>query len=140
MRNYSHFIVKGEWIVLSKAQKVKIAETLFSNPDVAVIAATGQKHIIFRARPGHWQFEEQTIVPDRIRLVACLSPIQGLYDGGFSKGQIQSGRYDQRSIMEFGPGEWHRVETRLRSLRGTKIFSLALFLAQKGAQDGDADA
>lgn len=52
MRNYSHFVVNGEWIPLSKGDKARMVELLTSEPfpELAAIADSGQKHIVFRAR------------------------------------------------------------------------------------------
>src|SRR5690606_1105718 len=55
--NWSHFVLRGEYIVLSKGEKDRITEILLSDPEVAVIAVSGQKHLAFRARPRVWQFE-----------------------------------------------------------------------------------
>lgn len=52
MRNYSHFVVNGRWHPLSKAAKPLMWQLLTQFPEVAVIAVSGQKHLIFRARPG----------------------------------------------------------------------------------------
>lgn len=51
MRNYSHFIVGGEWHPLSKGDKAGMIELLTSVPfpELAAIAESGQKHIVFRA-------------------------------------------------------------------------------------------
>jgi hypothetical protein len=51
MRNSPHFIKCGEWTPLSKGNKVKMIELLTtpSFPELAVIADSGQKHIVFQA-------------------------------------------------------------------------------------------
>jgi hypothetical protein len=58
MRTYSHFIVGGRWRALTKGEKPEMRRLLAQNPEVAVISVTGQKHLLFRARAGWWQFEE----------------------------------------------------------------------------------
>jgi hypothetical protein len=137
MRNYSHFVIGGEWIPLSKSDKARMVEILRSGFEVAVIADSGQKHIIFRAAPGVVQFEEQR-VRDVDAALALLDPVQALYVG-FSKTEIETGRYMQHRIIKFGLLEWDRLERKVRPFRGSGIFSLALFLAQKGdSDDGDA--
>ena len=137
MRNYSHFVVDGEWTPLSKGNKTRMAKLLLSNPSVAVIAESGQKHILFRASPGLWQFEESRILPDSEALADLAAIIQPLYDGGFAKSEIHSGRYNQKRILSFGLARWHENERLLRPLRGSRLFTIALFLAQKEAEDGD---
>lgn len=137
MRNYSHFVVDGEWIPLSKADKAKMVEILRNGFEVAVIADSGQKHIIFRAAPGVVQFEEQQ-VRDISAVLALLDPIQALYVG-FGKSEIETGRYGQQRILKFGMTEWNRLERQIAPFRGSVAFSLALFLAQKG-DSNDRDA
>jgi hypothetical protein len=137
MRNYSHFIVGGEWIPLSKGDKPRMAELLMQGPELAVVALSGQKHLIFRAQPGWWQIEEQSVLPFPDRLKELLEIIESLYSG-FSKSEIESGGYKQHRIRKFGLPEWWELESRIRSERGGLPFQLALFLAQKkkGERDG----
>ena len=137
MRNYSHFVVNGEWFPLSKGNKTRMSELLASNPDVAVVAESGQKHILFRASPGLWQFEESRVIPDSQGLAHAASAIQPLYDGGFAKSEINSGRYGQKRILSYGPAQWQENERIVRGLRGSQLFTLALFLAQRESGDGD---
>lgn len=136
MRNYSHFVVGGEWLPLSKGQKSDMIQALHSNPQVAIIAEGGQKHIIFRAQRGWWQFEEKSLPPDIATLSAHLSAIQTLYDGGFSKAEIETGRYDQRRIMQFGIADFLRLRGQVDPVRDSLLFGLALFLVQK-TEDAD---
>jgi hypothetical protein len=136
MRNYSHFVVGDEWIPFSKANKAQIVEILRGDFEIAIIADSGQKHIIFRAIPGVVQFEEQQVrAVDKA--LALLDPIQELY-AGFSKSEIEMGQYKQHRIIKFGLPEWDRLEQQIGPSRGSATFSLALFLAQKGnSDDGD---
>lgn len=133
MRNYSHFVVDDEWIPLSKAHKARMVEILRSGFEVAVIADSGQKHIIFRAAPGVVQFEEQQ-VRDVGAVLALLDPVQALY-AGFSKIEIETGQYQQHRIVKFGLLEWNRLEQSIRSWRGSLPFALAVFLAQKQEEE-----
>jgi hypothetical protein len=139
MRNYSHFVVNGAWHPLSKGEKAQMREILLNQaPTVAVIADSGQKHIIFRARVGWWQFEEHGLRPDPERLTMILVPFEGLYRAGATKNEIESGRYAVRTIHAIGIDQWRELESALREERGTLIFKLAAFLAQKGTNDNDA--
>lgn len=136
MRNYSHFIVGGMWLPLSKGQKSQMAQVLLhQSPEVAVIAQSGQKHLIFRARPGIVQFEEQQIA-DLHGLGSLLAMVEMLY-GGFSKAEIETGAYAQHRILKFGTPAWWELEQVVRPRRQSALFELALFLAQrKGDEDG----
>jgi len=138
MRNYSHFVAGGEWIPLSKSDKSTMADILLHQDwQIAVIAESGQKHILFRATPGVVQFEEQQL-PDLSDLGGLLATIQALYTG-FSKAEIETGRYRQHRIRKFGLEKWRELEMKITHRREELLFKLALFLAQKGAE-GDRTA
>lgn len=136
MRNYSHFVVDGVWYPFSKGDKGKMRELLLSSPSVAIIAVGGQKHIIFKAKPGMWQIEEQSVLPFPDKLTAMLTPVEHLYNGGFSKTEIETGRYIQKRMMDFGLSEWLALESQIKQYRGSIALELALFLAQKEEGDG----
>lgn len=141
MRNYSHFIVDGEWIPLSKSDKVRMQEILLSArfPELAAIAESGQKHIAFRAprnpvgaTAGWVQFEEQALFVRPAELRMLLRDIETLYET-FSKSEIETGGYKQYRVRKFGLERWRKLELRIAPRRGTPLFNLALFLAQKGS-------
>ena len=137
MQNYSHFVVDGEWIPLSKADKTRMAD-LLPRAQLAVIADSGQKHLIFRARPGWWQFEEKSMQPDVARLQTILAGTTRLYRV-FSKTEIETGRYGQRRMLDYGLTALLADEAALAPARGTPYFDLALFLTQKGKDDDIGD-
>ena len=135
MRNYSHFVIDSEWAVYHKGQKREILHMLRRSPDVAVIALSGQKHILFRARPGWWQIEEQALLPclsTLERLVAIVEDILAF----FSKTEIESGYYAQSRVMKCGVARWKAAEDELKRGRGSLVFQLAVWLAQKDNADG----
>jgi hypothetical protein len=148
MRNYSHFVVEDEWIPLSKGDKARMAEILLRDPfpELAAIAESGQKHIIFRAprnppgsKAGWVQLEEKSLYvePDRLRVLLGL--IEALY-AGFSKAEIETARYKGYRVVKFGYQQWDELERQVRSHRGSLLFHLALFLVQKGDLDDDDGA
>lgn len=137
MRNYSHFVVDGKWTPCSKGDKRTMTELLLGNPALAVVAVGGQKHIIFKARAGWWQIEEQSVLPFPAELRETLAVVEALYNGGFSKGEIETGRYIQKRIMDFGFARWHSLEQIVRPWRGAIRLELALFLAQKDEEIDD---
>lgn len=130
MRNYSHFVVDGKWTPLSKGAKKEMTDILLRRDwQVAVVAQSGQKHIIFRATPHVIQFEEQQILNiDELEIVMAVA--ETLYTQ-FSKTEIRDGDYKGYRIMEFGIDRWRKLEQFLTPRRGSKAFQLALFLAQK---------
>lgn len=148
MRNYSHFVVNGEWIPLSKGDKRRMQKLLLGAPfpELAAIAQSGQKHIIFRApynpvgsETGWVQFEEQSMFVIPAALRAMLDMIEALYVT-FSKAEIETGQYKQYRIRAFGLEEWAALEREVTEWRGKPLFDLALFLAQKPEDNDDADA
>lgn len=130
-RNYSHFVAGGEWTPLSKGEKVRMTELLLDGPEVAVVALSGQKHLAFRCPAGWWQIEEHTVRPFVGLLGSDLKVCRELYSGGFSKCEIETGRYQSRRIMEFGLRRWQELEAQIQPLRGSLRLELALFLVQK---------
>jgi hypothetical protein len=140
MRNYSHFVLHGQWLPLSKSQKREMYEILRQDPELSVIAISGQKHLIFRARPSRWQVEEQSIVPDVARLDWLMERVEALYSGGFGKQEIASGGYTLWRIGQFGVKAWEALEHDLRAYRGSALFELVVFLVQKGEDSGQGDA
>lgn len=140
MRNYSHFIVAGQWTPLSKAHKRKMLEFLITPnafPELACIADSGQKHIAFQAKrnaagqsEGWVQFEEGAlwIVPNKLKsLIATIEDMKQ----GFSEGAIESAEYEGAFIIKFGFAKWQQLEEVIKPYRGTLLFKLALFLSQR---------
>lgn len=136
-RNYSHFVVRGEWFAMSKGAKSRMTELLMQAPEVAVIATSGQKHIAFRAVANRWQIEETTARPFPSQLSVLLETIKPLYDDGISKAEIESGRYSHKRILDFGLGAWRQAEAVISPLRGSMQLELALFLVQKSEEEND---
>jgi len=131
MRNYSHFVIDGEWLPLSKGDKVRMAQILTTQePEVAIIAVSGQKHLIFRAQPGWWQIEEESVLPFPAKLSYVLQIVEELYST-FSKTEIRTADYRHDRVLRFGLKEWHTLEQTLAIERDSITFTLALFLAQK---------
>jgi hypothetical protein len=142
MRNYSHFIVQGKWIPCSKGDKLKMIEILTDEtvfPELAVIAESGQKHIVFRAKrndkgscgAGWIQFEEHSMWLDSKELKKQLDIVISALDV-FSKAELKSGQYKPHRILkQYGVEAWMKLENHVKTLRGSLFFELILFLAQK---------
>jgi hypothetical protein len=137
-RNYSHIVdAVGQWHPLSKGDKARMRDLLRDDPPVALIATSGQKHLFFRGHSGLWIIEEQPMRPDPHGLALVLSIVTPMLEV-FSKAELESGRYDQRRIMAYGPTPWRTAEERLRIERGGPLLALAIFLAQKEESDGSS--
>lgn len=132
-RNYSHFVVNGEWRVCSKGDKRGMLAALLQAPEVAIIAESGQKHLAFRCPPGWWQFEEQRLRPEWD--AELYTAVESLYQAGCSKSEIETGRYGQKSIANCGIAVWRPNETQIQPHRGSLLFRLVLFLVQKTEEE-----
>lgn len=138
-RTYSHLVVAGKWVVLGKAQKREMRALLAQSPEVAVIADSGQKHLIFRARPGWWQFELcPPIEPAADRLSRILAATDEIYERGATKDEILTGRYSQGSIRRIGPAEWRALDAMVSPHRGSALLQLAVFLTLR-PEEGSPD-
>lgn len=137
-RNYSHFVLHGEWIPLSKGDKRRMLDILRQSPTVAVIAESGQKHLVFRAQIGWWQLEEQKLAACPDLLNDLLTHIEPLYNAGANKSEIETGRYSQKTLLAILP-TWREHDPPLRAYRGGLPLKLALFLAQKETEDTTDD-
>lgn len=142
MRTYSHFVINDVWTPATKANKAFMREVLFNPPKdewLAIIADTGQKHIIFRAQTAYGrescviQFEEQRISYELRQLQEVYAETNALYLLGFSKEEIERGEYARNRMMKVDREKWREHERKLQKRRGSKIFMLALFLVQKEA-------
>ncbi len=130
-RNYSHFVVNGNWYVFTKAQKKSMYLLLIEeDPEIAVISDSGQRHLVFRHRVGTWQLEDTIIERDKDLLVRLKTNMDLLLQEGFSKDEIQSGKYHQRKILRAGLNSWQLLERVIQNYRGSKIFDRALWLSQ----------
>lgn len=139
MRNYSHIVKDGAWHPLSKAQKAEMQALLLDGdfPQLAVIAVSGQKHLIFKARTnppratyGYVQIEESGAYLGQAEIQDDLYLVEFLY-AEFSKKEIETGEYLMRRISKFGVEAWDRCEQIIRKMRGGARLDLALFLAQR---------
>lgn len=140
MRNYSHIVTRdGVWHPLMKNQKREIAALLQADPAMAVISLAGQKHVILRAQPAWWQVEEHALAPCPDQLRHLLAVIEPLYGAGASKAEIESGQYDQRTLLKIGLARWRTAEALLQPHRRTLVCQLAVWLAQKPEDDHDRD-
>lgn len=138
IRNYSHFVVDGRWLYCTKGDKEVMQSVLFNPPTgpwLAVIAESGQKHILFRARvnttpsPYVVQFEETRVTTTAEELRTLVEWIEALCRG-FSKTMVRDNTYPIHTINRFGVDRWRKLEERIAPYRGTRLFALALFLAR----------
>lgn len=128
-RNYSHFVVNGKWHIKDKGQKEDMLKLMLSNPEICVIAESGQRHLLFKHKPRTWQLEDVTMQPDRQLFILLHYRINQLSEA-FSNDEISSAQYQQHRIVKFGLKRWFDLETIIKLYRGSAMFDLALFFSK----------
>ena len=158
LRNYGHYVTASQWRMLqlkSKdprdrrfAQKVLVGE--HKECWACVLAVSGQKHLLYHAPvnlPGErrikFLLEEETCecLPQDLRkllkIIEDLGQKFQVRDTKTNKGEVSSGRYDTRKIVQFGADQWERSERELRQWRGTVVFDAACYLAVPAEEGGE---
>lgn len=108
-------------------------------PFLFVVAESGQKHLLFRARVAHdrdvfpVQLEDDGLVVDRARFAACLAALEVLYALGFSKASIATGRYHAGQLRAVGLAAWRPAEAAFAPWRrgAPQLVRLAAFCGQR---------
>jgi hypothetical protein len=144
-RNYSLFLAEGTLAVLSKAQKRIMAELLYDfMPEVAIIATSGQKHLVFKARlnplgesAGWLLFEESHVWFNCADYAVLMPSVLALYNAGYTKTQIMSGEY--RFAKAFDLALWEAHEDIIRPARGSALLDVCIYLATKQAEEEQVD-
>lgn len=145
LRNYSIVATEKE---LRHPTRPEIRYLLLEPPEppfVFCIAVSGQKWLHFRAniaysRDGYpVQLEETPICVERPILREWLGLIEQLYTV-FSKEEIKTGIYNQNRIRQLGLAEFQTIEEKIAPHRGTRLFDLGVFVAQKKEVDESTQA
>jgi len=140
LRNYSILANEGNMLHPSRPE---IRELLLNPPDppfVLCIAASGQKWVHIRSEIAYTrdnfpvQLEETRVNVNVEEFREVLGVIEQLYTE-FSKAEIESGEYNPIRINKFGIGRFEDLEEKARGWRGSRLFSLAIFVAQKGDKE-----
>ncbi len=145
LRNYS---IVATPISLKHPIRAELRDMLLDPPEppFAICAAvSGQKWLHIKADVAYSrdyypvQMEDTPVLVKPATLAGILEPVEELYAGGFRKsaykdmpGEIEDGAYESWKIKQFGIGRWEELENIIAPWRGTRIFQLALFVAQKG--------
>ena len=138
LRNYSLLATSQG---LQHPSRPELREILLSPPEpplLLCIATSGQKWLHFKGRVSlsknkPWAMFEETqvaIPPDGLSRI--LEPVEVLYAGGFNKTEILSGEYRPVNINKFGVRRWEEMEGQITKHRGSRLFEVAVFVAQKG--------
>lgn len=141
-RSYSHLFV---WPHHHECpQRARLRALLRDPPPppfLLVVAESGQKHILFRARVA-WsrerfpvQLEEDTVRVERARFAQVLAAFEALYALGFSKDSVLTGRYHSGQLAAVGLRAWRAAEAAFAPYRLEEpaLVRLAHYCAQKPA-------
>ncbi len=127
-RTYSHIVYKGKWYCKTKADKEEIYNMIINGAELVCLTDSGQKHVLFKHKPGMWQLDEMFVMPDISALKSLHSNMRGLMALGFSQKEIITGNYIQYRIQKAGLQAWLKAEKKIRKQRGTKLFNLASWM------------
>lgn len=136
-RTYSHIVYKGEWYCLTKANKESIFNMIIDNAELVCLTDSGQKHVLFKHKPGMWQLDEMFIIPDIELLKSLHCNMCELMKLGFSQTEILTGTYIQQRIIKAGMIYWMKHEKEIRQFRGSQIMEFAgwmLFIDEESKQ------
>jgi hypothetical protein len=136
-RSYSHLFAPGLHRCPTRAEWAAILCDPPEPPFLAVIAVSGQKHLLFRAAVA-WnrdrypvQFEEQRVYVDRARLARYLHDVTAMLALGARREEIVSGRYAVERLRTTTRHAWQQAETALAEWRRADpvLLQLATFIA-----------
>lgn len=128
-RTYSHIIdVNGEWHCCTKSDKKLIYNMIVEGATLVCLTDSGQKHLLFKHRPGLWQLDDMFIMPNIKLFIDLHTYMCSLLDLGFSQTEVITGKYLQYRIMQIGISNWKAIEDILKSYRGTKFFNFTAWL------------
>lgn len=128
-RTYSHIIDKtGRWHCLTKADKKLIFELIVDRAELVCLTDSGQKHLLFKHRPGMWQLDEQFILPDLETFRFLHGKMCRLLELGFSQTEVITGNYLQYRIAKAGIEAWKTLEDTIKPYRGISLFNFTSWL------------
>jgi len=128
-RTYTHVVADGKWFIMTKADKERIVGILVAGTDeIICLSDSGQKHLLFKHRPGMWQLEEMQIAPDVKTFCFLHERFMKLLSIGFTQGEIISGNYLSYRVMNAGLPVWKALEDEIKSYRNSQIFNFTTWL------------
>jgi hypothetical protein len=136
-RTYSHIVCDGTWHCGTKADKKKIFELICAGAELVCLTDSGQKHVLFKHKPGMWQLDEMFIIPD-IDLLKFLHALMcELMKLGFSQTEILTGNYISNRVLKAGLQIWKELDEPLKKHRGSQMMAFAgwmLFIDEESKQ------
>lgn len=136
-RTYSHIAFNGEWFCLTKGDKQKIYELICAGAELVCLTDSGQKHLLFKHKPGMWQLDEIHLIPNIDLLKQLHSQMCELMKLGFSQTEIITGNYIQHRVFSVGVDIWKQLDEPLKKHRGTQMMEFTgwmLFIDEDSKQ------
>lgn len=127
-RTYSHIVKKNEWFCLTKADKRQVFRLIVEGARVICLTQTGQKHILFKHKPGMWQLDELHVKPDIELLRHLHHHMSKLLSFQFSQNEIITGDYRSGRVFKAGLKNWTDHESEIKKYRGKGIFDFTSFM------------
>lgn len=134
-RTYSHIMKGGKWFCLTKADKRKIFDLIIKGAEMVCLTDTGQKHILFKHRPGSWQLDDLQIKPDIELLKKLHHHMCELIALQFSQKEIITGFYRTDRIIKAGLDNWKMHEEIIKVHRGSGMFDFTSFMIYNKQQE-----
>ncbi len=128
-RTYSHIIdADGQWHCLTKSDKQDIFTMIVRGATLVALTDSGQKHILFKHRPGMWQLDDMFVMPDIETLKFLHTHMCDLLEAGFSQTEVITGNYLQYRIAKAGLKLWKEKEDIIKPYRGIPLFNFTSWL------------
>ena len=137
VRSYSVIIHAGALHFCTKADKKRIYEMVCDGAELVCLAESGQKHILFKHRPGFWQLEGvNNITPDIPTLQMLMQTAHALMALGFTQTECITGHYASYKLMKHPKPlsaiqEMDGYEAILKQHRGSAFFDFFSFILYK---------
>ena len=138
-RNYSHVVFANQHYCPDRASWRAWLLEPPTPPFLFVMAVSSQKHLIYKSRVSgsreqyFVQMEDDLITVNRSDFHDCLAAFENLYNAGFSKIQIETANYNQKTIFQAGMVKWRELDQAIQLFRDQHplLIQLASFVAQK---------
>lgn len=128
-RTYSHIVdAAGEWHCCTKSDKQRIYTMICDGATLVCLTDSGQKHLLFKHKPGMWQLDDLFIFPNIDQLQFLHAKMMFLLSIGFTQAEIISGHYLQYRIQQAGINTWKPIEDLLKPFRGNQFFNFTAWL------------
>jgi hypothetical protein len=108
-------------------------------PFLCIIAASGKKHLIFKAKISYSktlipvQLDDDPILLNVTQFKEALAEFEMLYHYGFSKDSILTGQYHNKTLLDVGLARWKPAEDNAKvwRVKTPMLWRLCHYIAQR---------